>query len=231
VASCSTNPKQKIKRHEIVLAEVHELRSKNVSLLTKVTDLEKTIGALKRENLRLSVRSSSGDKSVIRDRDASALERSAIKSARRPTNLKDAQRVRVDKENNNDLNGSVMSTTVTTSKAPSTVTRRTLRPAGAAQRTADAPAALNLTAQLAARYGNDDAAVQHADVSLMLDIEENDDNEEDPFAPIGAKVATVEFHDMTGDLANLSVIAPKADHHLLQCEDEDDIDPVLLDAY
>jgi hypothetical protein len=199
-----------------VLAEVHDLRTKNATLVTEVTELKKTVGALKRENLRLA---GGGGAKPSASASAAAIERSISGSAVKPrttrtaasSHLKDAQRVRVDKENRLDLNGSVASVS-TTLKTPATVTKRRVAPS--TRPAAAAPTALNLTAQLA----NGGAACGERDISLMLDIDDDVDADDEPM------LAAAKPFDMTGDLANLSVIAPKAELSPLTDEEDDDDD-------
>jgi hypothetical protein len=119
--------------------------------------------------------------------------------------------VRVDKENRLDLNGSVASVS-TTLKTPATVTKRRVAPS--TRPAAAAPTALNLTAQLA----NGGAACGERDISLMLDIDDDVDADDEPM------LAAAKPFDMTGDLANLSVIAPKAELSPLTDEEDDDDD-------
>jgi hypothetical protein len=213
---CSTNPKQKIKRHEIVLAEVHDLRTKNATLVTEVTELKKTVGALKRENLRLAgggakPSASASVSTIERSISGSAVKPRTTRTAASSHHLKDAQRVRVDKENRLDLNGSVAAST--TLKTPATVTRRRVAPS--TRPPAAAPTALNLTAQLA----NGGGACGERDISLMLDLDDDVDADDDE-----PMLAAAKPFDLTGDLANLSVIAPKADLSPLTDEEDDDDD-------
>ncbi len=176
-----------------------------------------TVGALKRENLRLA--GGGAKPSASASASVSTIDRSISGSAVKPRttrtasshHLKDAQRVRVDKENRLDLNGSVAAST--TLKTPATVTRRRVAPS--TRPAAAAPTALNLTAQLA----NGGGACGERDISLMLDLDDDVDADDDE-----PMLAAAKPFDLTGDLANLSVIAPKADLSPLTDEEDDDDD-------
>lgn len=181
------------------------MRVKNAALSTRITELEKTVGALKRENSRLMGKTLGKDSDI----DKSTTKRRLLATSNKPSGA--AERSRADKENS-DLNGSSLNTSHRM-RAPPTVTKRIVGPT---PRTAVLPPSLKLP----------------DDTSFMLpDLEEGDGDD----CELGTSVLPQEADtglggaDVMADLADLSAIAPKAVRH--EVEEEGDINDVTRDLH